>query len=764
MKTRSHLSRTTFWLVVACTALLAGCKYTAYQIVLPYANAKYIDQLPDRFLIRYQSQPKVITLNGIPVQQYFTFQDGEATASGDTLSGYLRQGQNNIAVDPDQFGPRRFFYYDTEGPRVVVDHVQTDGNVTIQGELKDPSGPYSATLNGIPLTLDKTNHFSITVDPAPVYTFKTEDQYAQTATRQFADRASIISDAVKLQVDQNAINALVPAVEQLVQGQNIAALLGDANANTLFDKHIGVHTPGVTIIPEICVPVIGCHGGYKVGSKDFDLLDVSASLTNLEANKIDVNQLQINSGSGWEGVNLDGTLNGVHLGVHIHINVLGLSGTIHDVLKFLGLNDKLSALAGDFTVNVAVNQLRANADLGLSATNGKANINVVAIHAVGLDGANSDFNFQINLPSAISNFGLGLGGKVADAISSGINGARDVIVNLLLEKAVPAVANLVLDPLINELQVRLGATVNNGALLTALIGIQDFHVVNNKLEIALDGRVGTETTDSNVGDINLGVNLGFPKFLNIDNNFLPGLLGIPQDLGPAPGIVPAPLGFQYTSTAVPAPGNDGDLDIVANTNLINQAILAIYEAGILSPTVNILDQLNTKGLYVITDKDSANTRIVFDPKVSPALSFRGDIQSVAYLNLDHFHVLYQRLNSSGTWENSLDLELSGEIPLQLSVDGDKGLQLALINPAVELNFDYAHWFDYRLMLPTRLFVARGIAALLIEQLNKGLAQVKLPQDLILKQAASSLVINPETIKTVGTPRDHIAISANLHDQ
>ncbi|MBU1172730.1 MAG: hypothetical protein KKD44_24490 [Proteobacteria bacterium] len=264
-----------------------------------------------------------------------------------------------------------------------------------------------------------------------------------------------------------------------------------------------------------------------------------------------------------------------------------------------------------------------------------------------------------------------------------------------------------------------------------------------------------------MGEIDLGVNVGLPELLGIEDDIFPDLIGIPENLGPAPGIVPASLGFYYTPTAVPEPDGENNLSVVTSANLINQAIFAIHEAGLLSPTVNILNDLNDSGLYILTDPETANTRILFSPTLSPELHFRGHIQSVAYLNVDNFDILYQRKNAQGEWKDALSMSFSAEIPLQLSVDGSKGVQLALINPAAELEFNLGCWFEFSVKFPPKLFVAKGIASILVDQLNHMLALIQLPEDLFLNQEEASLAIHPETFKTVGEPRNHFSFSASF---
>ncbi|HAG93606.1 MAG TPA: hypothetical protein DCL78_05770, partial [Gammaproteobacteria bacterium] len=407
-----------------------------------------------------------------------------AIASGEALSPYLSQGQNNIAVDPHQFGPRRFFYFDNQGPRVVITEAVAGDLMTIQGVLVDPSGSYGLQVNGVPAAVGSNNEFEVQVAPSNLYQFDSEDVYAQVATQYYADRATVLNDIVRLDVDEATLNELVPFAQELVEEQNLAALLGTANANTIFNQSVSIGLGRYEIIPrqcfEVCVPLLGCARectpAVYLGPLNVDLISVKATLTDLEFEELEISDLDLKSGSGWDGIGLDAELRNTDLGVRINTNVLNFSSDERTLMDFLGIST--SGLSVGFDAGINVNRLRLAADFGLEANDGEVDVSVQSINAIGLGSADSDFNLNFNLPSAIRNFGFGLAGKVADLIESGIEAARDLIVDLLLGKLVPLIANLIIDPLINELQVRLGATVNNGAFLTALVGVQDIDVAN----------------------------------------------------------------------------------------------------------------------------------------------------------------------------------------------------------------------------------------------------------------------------------------------
>ena len=753
-------------LLLLLFSTLSSCVNQDYSIVLPIRNAEFIGQVPQEFLIRYREQPGKILLNGLRVEQHFTFEDGVATAPGSVLAGYLTQGKNNLSVEPGRFGPRRYFYFDDQGPRIVVREVTNDKPPLVIGELVDPSGAYDLTINGVPAEIDPNGGFTVPVEPALTYEIQSEDRYAQTSTYYYANRAMVVPDIVKLNAEQSAIDDLIPFAQELVEEQDLAALVGQAGANTLFNENARISLPEIELIPRICVPVFGCTPAVTIGPVNVNLLSVKGRLTTLSFQELDIEQLDLNSGNGWEGFTLDATVRDVALGVKIETDVLGLSGVARDILKFFGLEDELSFLAGEFNANVGAPRLRLASDIGLSASDGDVDLSVVAINAVGLGAFDSDFTLNFTVPIAIRDFGFGLGGVVIDLVRNGISAARDLIVDLFLGKLVPLIANLIIDPLINELQVRLGATLNNGAFLTTFVGIQDIGVVNNDvLRISLNGRVGSETATGDGGPIDIGLDLGFPDVLNLDDHLLPDLLGIPAGLGAAPGLVPDMLGFRFTPELLPDPDTfrteSSELGIAVSSNLINQALLAFYEGGLLSLAIPVFDDRDNTGAYIITDPENANERILFKPQVAPELSFRGDLISVAYLTLDHFMIEFEDL-VNGEWQQTASYEINSELAVRLSNDNESGLQLALLSPEFDLFYEIGNNRDGRIRFPTSGLLFSQFEAVIVEQINVFLRLFILPEEIRLSVDGAGLGIEPEDIRTVGSLRGHFGISASLN--
>ena len=99
--------------------------------------------------------------------------------------------------------------------------------------------------------------------------------------------------------------------------------------------------------------------------------------------------------------------------------------------------------------------------------------------------------------------------------------------------------------------------------------------------------------------------------------------------------------------------------------------------------------------------------------------------------------------------------------MQLATDGESGLQLALINPQIDISLNLGQWYDYRLQFPPKLFFGRAIAGLIVDQINRGLAVVQLPDSLVLSYGDSSLAVMPGSVKTVGKPRHHFGFSASF---
>lgn len=750
--------------VCLLTMALAGCGGDSFVILFPQDNSKFLAEIPEEYRIQFEHPPTSIMLNGVEVVELFTFEETEAWVDGDKLKGLLKQGHNAFAVEPLKFGPRHSFRVDNKGPDVVILELPDSDPQTIRGKLVDPSGARTLTLNGIPVAVDSRGEFLAVVPNADVYTFVTEDDLLQQATHRYAARDMLVEGITKIRIDEKVFDDITPFVQELVEDQDLAPLLEVADADTLFNEKVSVTLPKTEIIPKVCIPVIGCTPAVSIGPFTFNIVELKAKITSLSFDELDISQLDLESGfnlpvGNWEGLALDATISGLDVGLDIKVDVLSIGSAVSELLDFLGLEDELDALDGDFETTLAMPSLRFDADLGLNATNGEVDAQLVAVRAIGLGGANSDFDIDIDLPSEFNDFGFGLPGLVVDAIEAAVEGTRDVIVTVFLETLVPLIANLIIEPLFNQIKIELAASLNNGALITVFTQIETINVINNdsSLLIGLNGRIGTEVTAlSNVDLINAEqtsasasnplLAAALEQLYALDSN------GQMSALTSAPTLAPRALGFRYVSNEAPNPDNEGDLGLVISSNIINQAFLALHEAGLLGIELNML---SANGEFIFAQEENANRKITLEPSSPPEFGVRGDQFSIAFLTLNHYKLRFQRRKSNGEWSNGIEFDFSVDLPINIGIDNKEGVQISLLNPDFNTVFHGGPNFAFDAMLPKdRPRLITAILPALLEDLETKL-WIFLPDN-----NNFGFIVEPGDLKGVGNPKRHLSFNTD----
>lgn len=745
---------------------LTGCLNDNFTILLPEQNQSYIDTLPDTLSISYkEAPPNKVVLNGVDITEHFQILDGVFVAQGVAVDGLFNQGNNVLSVEPNKFGPRHKFFVDTAGPKVSVSEVGRDGSVAIQGQLTDPSGVEGLTVNGVAAAVDEDGLFSVDVADNTTFHFVATDLGGRQSQSYYSVRSSIVDDAVKVRIDESAIHDILPVAQEAIAEMDINALLQGSGSSTLFRENVGIQLPKVVITPRVCTPrvcVFGvctpevCTPEVSVGPIDISLLEFEASLVDVDVREVNIDQLNINSGNhlvfgNWEGVSFDGEVLDAEFGIQIRSYVLGLTDISTTILNILGLNNLLDALDGNFTVHADVSRLRAAADVGISAVDGAVDATIVSINAVGLGGADSDFNMNIDLPDVFNLFGLGLAQAAVDVITAGIQGARDLIFDIVFSLLLPPVADLIVDSIISEIRVNVAAGISTGAQLAALFEVSTIDVVNNdnSLLLFLNGRVGAEAADVGGGDLNTGTDFGSPEVIWVSDHFLPDQQQIPENLGPAPDVADPALGFRYSPEATPDVANGGtEIAIVAAMNYLNQAMLGLYESGIIHTALPFA--VSNTGLF-LADENTATHRVLNEPKSPFELLVKGDQNKVLYLIVNHFHIITEEKVAEGEWNQLSDAELNAELPLTMEiVDGH--LQLAFLTPSLSLGTSGGDG------LQTDILAEYLLSTIVVEQLNLGLAQVPLPLIADITVGSETVSVNPQDLYLSG--KSGIGITAN----
>ncbi|CAA0105073.1 Uncharacterised protein [BD1-7 clade bacterium] len=240
---------------LACAPVLAyslsGCIDDAnYSVSQPQSNTKYVgtsvapdnnlgfDMLPGQFVVTYDENPGTVNiyLNGNQIEQHFSFGPKQATADASALSDYLKQGENLLTVNPLGLGPTIAFTLDSKGPSVVIESVEysnpadkTSGTVNISGKVNDASSIDSLVMktgmreqplgNEVTATLDG-NNFSIsnvpvsfddggTNTPYDLFGFAAEDEHGYQQEISLLRNGAPIDPLMAIRIDEVMLLQLV---------------------------------------------------------------------------------------------------------------------------------------------------------------------------------------------------------------------------------------------------------------------------------------------------------------------------------------------------------------------------------------------------------------------------------------------------------------------------------------------------------------------------------------------------------------------------
>ncbi|MBL4608323.1 MAG: hypothetical protein JKY01_10925, partial [Pseudomonadales bacterium] len=456
------------------------------------------------------------------------------------------------------------------------------------------------------------------------------------------------------------------------------------------------------------------------------------------------------------------------------------------ILDFLGLGDELDALDGSFTADVGIPNMRMAADLALAAQNGRVEVSLVSVNAIGLGGFNSDFDLDLGIPQAFYDFGFGLGGLAVDTLELAIEGIRYIIVEAFLKTLMPLIANLIIEPLINEIQIQLAANFSNGSLVSLFTEVDTIDVFNSdtSLLLGLNARVAAE--DVNLSSINLDlateISGGFTVLdgtslnLNLDRQgesgdvnvgsvnvdltteitgtlYVLDMEDIPSSLALPPlGLAPQVLGFRYSKDPAQVPNNNGDIEVNISTNMVNQALLALHEGGLLGIDLAMLNNFERITFVPLED---ANTKISLGPSTPPELLVKGGVHPVIVLVINDYNIHYQRKLKDGSWGKGLNFFFSAELPIQLGEQGEAGLKLGLLSPQLNIQLRDVGPFTVGISTPERRkMLAAGVLPKLLENI-----EVKLNL-FFAGQPPVGFTIEVDSLSAQGTPGGHIGASVN----
>lgn len=456
--TASTLAAAVF--VAGCAGGGGGSGGGAAPSIASPATGFYQNAAPSQFVINYGSKPAnlVIALNGVHVQQYFNFGPTSATASGADLEDFLLQGKNTLKLNPSNlFGPSRSFTFDDEGPKVVVQEVSnTTSVIEVRGELRDPSGANSLTVNGNNATVNSDGTFSVTIDRVATnedYVFVASDNIGKTSTTLMAPPGREFQESIKARVDQNTIEKIIPILTDLLKD--------------------GIQIKGADVLPN----------GGQLFSLTWDGLfnepyGVSADLDTVAIGGIAINEFSIIQNEDGK-IFLDANIKNLNAGLYAYI--------YNGLLPF----------RTDIPVIARVGDINFRAGVELAATNGELNIQLTDvdfhINDFDIDFASIRTEMQ-QLDGELQNPGdsNGLLNAINDVIAAIANGISEPVGKLLV-----AIINPILADSLTELAVSANLHINDTGL-NFKTSVQELGTENGNIVVGLSGRLKAEPVDNGV--------------------------------------------------------------------------------------------------------------------------------------------------------------------------------------------------------------------------------------------------------------------------
>ena len=781
-----------FFTLAIFSVFLQGCPNQNYSIVSPENGDAFEDTIPASYEFTYvDAEPASVALNGVNVIEYFTMDGGVGTADGAPLEAFLKQGTNVLTVAPDEFGPRVEFFVDTEGPSIIITEVAGDATKTISGKVQDPSGVNSLIVNGVVAAITGEEDFTVIVPDAASYSFEAQDIAGRNSTVFYATRDSVLESGLKVRVAQSALDEALPVTQEIIEDLDFNSLLADADGSTLtlFRESVGVNLPQVTLVPRVCTPevclpevctprvcVLGvctprictpgactpevCTPAVTAGPVNFTIVELEASLANVDVEEVEVDKLDIASGNkpligNWEGLSLDGTLINTDIAVRIDSYLLGVTDIVSGILNFLGLSDTLDALDGNFTAGIHADRLRLAADLGLTASNGSVDVTIADINAIGLNSFDSDFDTTIDLPDAFNLFGFGLAETVLNIITGGFADARDFMIEIIFGNIVPAIADPIVDMIIDEIRLGVKVGITNNTLINALFQIREIDVIDgdSALLVGVDSLIGAEKGEQD--ELDLGFSVGESADIWwVSDHILPDGADLGDSLGPAPELAPQALGYRLSGPMTGTPdSNGGDVSVLTSATLVNQALLAFYETALLQFSLGYLD-----GVISNEPNSEYTHRMAIIPGTPPELIFKGTAPAIAYIRINNFEIKIQEHLGGDDWNDLQSFVINAEIPVVISVE-DNRLKLGLLTTDLDVISTNGNATDFT-VFSMEYFLNRVMVSILIEQINLGLGQLAIPGTFDIEADSASLETTIEGISVNAENNLQINIDLN----
>ncbi|HVL02613.1 MAG TPA: hypothetical protein VM553_22495, partial [Dongiaceae bacterium] len=221
---KGHIVKTIKTLLFLLTVLgLTACKQV--NITAP-TNNFVDDEKPAAFTLTFTGGAPTdlkVQLNTSIVTDRFAVTSTGATATGAQLADKVYPGRNVLRVTANKMVKQIYFYYDTEGPSIRILDTDHDAK-TVTGYVDDKGGIASVSLDGVAITLDAKNGFSVPFGNQSTHTFVAADSFGHSSTTSFENRDKEFV-GISARLNQGGLDFLIKALRGSLENQELTSYL-----------------------------------------------------------------------------------------------------------------------------------------------------------------------------------------------------------------------------------------------------------------------------------------------------------------------------------------------------------------------------------------------------------------------------------------------------------------------------------------------------------------------------------------------------------
>ena len=550
-------------LLLASTQM-AGCisgmenPFTDYLVIKPLPTELVTkDQLSTyQVMVKLPSRESTapIYFNGQNVSSCFDFDTIPATAPLSCMSEYIRQDGNTISVNPSRLlkGTTRSFIMDTLGPYVNIKDVcysggsasaacvlRETGNVEVKVEYSDPSSVATASLNDYSASEDNGKSKTFVIPIADHYVFQSTDNLGYTSMHTYARDGLGIDELFNVRIDETMLNELRPLINKGATGIEMG--IADGSGEPVLE---GIHiNMGIQMAADVLY--------VQMGKFDMKVLSIDDDANANLHTKLMIDPIGVEGVDWIKGNNIVENTNNVGVEVLLHIN---------DYTKCSGWTCGYQGWPGPFTEAIPCPIPKWNrCNIGLIGIDMRMYIERIQVEGdvAGKDGGEMVTNgkFSLDLINHDTDVMKMMDVKANLRVNESSGSSDQNIIEKIIES--PAIRGMmkgmivkIVNDNMDALDISKTFEFDTGAEMEVAALIE---------KLATDAGAGGD----NIGDLHIGMSGAFST-IKSDTTIKPA------------------LGSYYVDDAsgLPVAVDEGsNLAVTVNSNIINQALLAMYNTG-----------------------------------------------------------------------------------------------------------------------------------------------------------------------------------------